>query len=118
MVKIKLFLLAIILGYVPTLYGATFPIVHPYRSGAGGIYANAYIIELNKGVVIVDATLSVSSAKEVRSLIDEIGKPVYAILITHGHPDHYNDLTEITKGLTAPIYSTQGVMDVITKYDA
>jgi glyoxylase-like metal-dependent hydrolase (beta-lactamase superfamily II) len=60
----------------------------------------------------------VSSGKEIRSLINDIAKPVYAILITHGHPDHYNGLTEITRDLNVPIYSTQGVLDVIIKYDA
>jgi glyoxylase-like metal-dependent hydrolase (beta-lactamase superfamily II) len=98
--------------------GTTFPIVHPYRSGAGGIYANAYIIEFQKGIVLVDATLSVSSATEVRGMINDIGKPLYAVLITHGHPDHYNGLSEIIKNLSVPIYSTQGVLDVITKYDS
>ena len=99
------------------LRAATFPIVHPYRSGAAGIYSNAYIIELQKGIVLVDATLTVSTAREIRGMIDDIGKPIYAILITHGHPDHYNGLTEIMKGLSAPIYSTKGVADVITQYD-
>jgi len=99
------------------LASAAFPIVHSYRSGAQGIYSNAYVIELEKGVVVIDATLSVSSAKEVRNMIDDIGKPVYAVLLTHGHPDHYNGLTEIVKGLSVPIYSTQGVLDVIAKYD-
>lgn len=98
--------------------GATFPIVHSYRSNASGIFSNAYLVELPKGIVVIDATLTVSSAKEIRSLIDDIGKPLYAVLITHGHPDHYNGLAEITRGLSTPIYSTQGVLDVIKQYDA
>jgi glyoxylase-like metal-dependent hydrolase (beta-lactamase superfamily II) len=97
---------------------ATFPIVHSYRSNATGIFSNVYLVELQKGIVVIDASLTVSSAKEIRSLIDEIGKPLYAVLITHGHPDHYNGLTEITRGMTVPVYSTQGVLDVITKFDA
>jgi len=97
---------------------ATFPIVHSYRSNASGIFSNAYLVELPKGIVVIDATLTVSSGKEVRSVIDEIGKPVYAVLITHGHPDHYNGLVEITRGQNTPIYSTQGVLNVIKQYDA
>jgi len=112
------FFAAIILACFSITLNATTPLVHTYRSAASGIYANAYIVELQKGVVVIDATLSVSSAREVRGLIEEIGKPVYAILITHGHPDHYNGLTEIINGAKIPIYSTPGVLDVITHYDS
>jgi glyoxylase-like metal-dependent hydrolase (beta-lactamase superfamily II) len=115
----KIFYLLIILFFSSfILRASTFPIVHAYRSGASGIHANAYIVELQNGVLLIDATLSVSSAKEVRSMIDEIGKTLYAVLITHGHPDHYNGLTEITAGLSVPIYSTKGVLEVITRYDS
>jgi glyoxylase-like metal-dependent hydrolase (beta-lactamase superfamily II) len=117
MIKLKLFIALFVIGIMPSIQAGNCPIVHSYRSTASGIYSNAYIIELQKGLVIVDATLTVSSAREVRSMIDDIGKPVYAVLITHGHPDHYNGLTEITLGLSVPIYSTQGVMDVIMQYD-
>jgi len=111
-------LTAFLLFNLSVAVSATFPIVHSYRSNASGIFSNAYLVELPKGIVVIDATLTVSSGKEVRSLIDEIGKPVYAVLITHGHPDHYNGLVEITRGLNTPIYSTQGVLDVIKEYDA
>jgi glyoxylase-like metal-dependent hydrolase (beta-lactamase superfamily II) len=117
MIKSKLFMM-LALTWISIAAYAAGPVVHVYRSGPSGIYSNAYIVELQNGVVVVDATLSVSSARDVRGLIDEIGKPVYAILITHGHPDHYNGLTEITNGLKVPIYATQGVLDVITHYDA
>jgi glyoxylase-like metal-dependent hydrolase (beta-lactamase superfamily II) len=119
MFKNKLFLTAVFIAFSSiVLHAGTFPIVHAYRSGAAGIYSNAYIIELQQGLVVVDATLTVSSAREVRGIIDDLSKPIYAILITHGHPDHYNGLTEITTGLNVPVYSTAGVLEVIKKYDA
>jgi glyoxylase-like metal-dependent hydrolase (beta-lactamase superfamily II) len=110
-------IIIVFLSIVIVMNSFAFPIVHSYRSNASGIYSNSYIIELEKGVVVIDATLAVSSGKEVRNLINEIGKPVYAVLLTHGHPDHYNGLTEITKGLPAPIYSSQNVLHVIKQYD-
>lgn len=117
MINCKVFVAVLICFSTHLLSASVFPLVHSYRSGAAGIYSNAYVVELEKGVVVIDATLTVSSAKEIRSMIDDIGKPVYAILITHGHPDHYNGLVEITRGVTVPIYSTQGVLDVIKQYD-
>src|SRR5687767_6437438 len=119
MLKNKLLLTAMFIWLTSTLLLAeVYPIVHAYRSGASGIYSNAYIIELQQGLVVVDATLTVSSGKEVRGMIDDLGKPIYAVLITHGHPDHYDGLTEILKGLNVPVYSTPGTLEVIRKYDA
>jgi glyoxylase-like metal-dependent hydrolase (beta-lactamase superfamily II) len=90
--------------------------VHQYASPVAGILSNSYIIELDKSVVVVDGTLLVSTAKNLKAKIDSIGKPIVGILVTHGHPDHYNGLGTIATKET-PIYATQAVLNVITKSD-
>ena len=34
--------------------------IHVYSSGELGIFANAFLVETNKGVVVIDSTLTVS----------------------------------------------------------
>lgn len=53
---------------------------------------NAFVVELPNKVVVVDTTLAISSAKELRAIADGTGKPIEAVLITHGHPDHFTGL--------------------------
>ncbi|MCE3006892.1 MAG: MBL fold metallo-hydrolase [Bacteroidetes bacterium] len=93
--------------------------VHQYVSSGAGIFENAYILELANGLVVVDATLTVSSSKELKAQIEKLGKPLKAVLITHGHPDHYNGLGNLVgKDEKVPIYSTQSVLDVIAESDS
>lgn len=93
-------------------------VIHPYVSTAEGIFANAYIIEMENSLVVVDATLTVSTSAGLNEQINHLGKPVEAILITHAHPDHYNGLGNLTEESEIPIYSTQAVLDEITETDA
>jgi|SRR5215510_3681237 len=92
--------------------------VHTYASSEGGILANAYLIETNDGVVALDATLTVSDANELRDLLDSLGRPLLAVLVTHGHPDHYNGITQLIAGNSVPIIATSGVDRVIREWDA
>jgi glyoxylase-like metal-dependent hydrolase (beta-lactamase superfamily II) len=75
----------------------TFPIVHLHRGRFIELprdHVNSYIVELENSVVIIDATLAVSSARELRQKAEALGKPIEAVLMTHGHPDHYGGLSE------------------------
>lgn len=92
-------------------------VVHQYTSPAEAIFANAYIIELENRLVVVDATLTVSSSTELNKQIHQQEKPVSAVLITHAHPDHYNGLGYLAGESDIPIYSTQNVLDEITETD-
>jgi glyoxylase-like metal-dependent hydrolase (beta-lactamase superfamily II) len=94
------------------------PTVHTYSAPAAGIFANAYLVETENGVVAVDATLTVSDARALRAQADAIGKPLLAVLLTHGHPDHYNGVTDLLNGEDVPVLSTSGVDQVIRADDA
>lgn len=77
-------------------------------------HVHAYVVELPTAVVIVDGTAAISSGQQVRDLADSLGKPVEAVLMTHGHPDHFTGLTAM-KDL--PRYATQGTIDFAHRED-
>ncbi|AGC43735.1 putative hydrolase [Myxococcus stipitatus DSM 14675] len=95
---------------------ATFK-VHVVNSGCEGLFTNAFAVETARSVVAIDAMMRVSDARALRAKIDSIGKPLVALLITHGHPDHYNGGFEVTAGLDVPMVATRGVDQVIHRID-
>ena len=54
----------------------------------------------------------------MRDRLDALRKPLLAVLITHGHPDHYNGVGELIRGLDdVPIIATQGVDEAMRRTD-
>ena len=94
------------------------PEVHRLAAEAPGIFANSYLVETSTGVVVIDGRLLTSDGKAVRAAIEATGKPLRAVLVTHGHPDHYNGITEILGGQDLPVVSTAAVDTVIREHDA
>jgi glyoxylase-like metal-dependent hydrolase (beta-lactamase superfamily II) len=78
-----------------------------YTAGESGLYVNSYLVETPAGVVAIDAGLLVSDARAFRARLDATGKPLLAVFVTHGHPDHFNGVVEIVRGRAdVPIYAT------------
>jgi glyoxylase-like metal-dependent hydrolase (beta-lactamase superfamily II) len=72
-----------------------FPIVHRVKGRFMELprdHVNAFIVEMEDSVVIVDTMLALSSARDLREKAESLGKPIEAVLMTHGHPDHYSGL--------------------------
>ena len=89
---------------------STYPIVHSFSGKFVELprdHVHAYIVELEHAVVIVDATLALSSAGELRAKAEALGKPLQAVLLTHGHPDHYVGLAKFPD---LPRYSSAGAL--------
>lgn len=93
------------------------PIIHRYLGKFMELprdHVNAFIVELENSVVIIDTTLALSSAKGLRVEAESFGKPIKAVLMTHGHPDHYTGLVVFDD---IPRYASQGCIDFAKRED-
>jgi glyoxylase-like metal-dependent hydrolase (beta-lactamase superfamily II) len=64
------------------------------------------------------AMLHVSPSQAMRQALEQLGKPLLAVLLTHSHPDHYAGLAQIVREDDVPIIAPQGVIDTIARDDA
>jgi len=96
------------------------PVVHQVTASAQGLSVNGYIVEGEHGLVVVDSALTVSDSRALRARVDALGKPLLAILLTHGHPDHYNGAQALIDGreTRVPVIATRPVARVIRENDA
>jgi glyoxylase-like metal-dependent hydrolase (beta-lactamase superfamily II) len=85
------------------------PKIHVHRSGEAGIFANAYIVEGQSGLVVIDGTLTVSESGRLRKTAESLGKPIMGILITHAHPDHVAGISRLAHSDAVPIYALGSV---------
>ncbi len=93
------------------------PVIHRHRSSPEGALVNAYLVDVGEGLVAIDSTLTVSDSRAFRRRVDEIGKPLLAVLLTQTHPDHYGGLTELVAGDDVPVIAPAGVHEVIRRDD-
>jgi glyoxylase-like metal-dependent hydrolase (beta-lactamase superfamily II) len=74
-------------------------LIHRFQATGAGTPVNAYIVEGRSGSVVLDSTLTVSDGRALRARVDELGKPLLGVVITHAHPDHYGGLVELVRDL-------------------
>jgi glyoxylase-like metal-dependent hydrolase (beta-lactamase superfamily II) len=87
-------------------YGDEGFVIHMLTSNARTFLTNAFIIETSNALVIVDTMMVNSDALLLRQHLNNINKPLIAVIITHGHPDHYNGIDTIISGFNnVPIIS-------------
>lgn len=89
------------------------PKIHTHMSGDKGIFANAYLIESQNGVVMIDSTLTETESKALKSKVDSINKPLLAIILTHPHPDHVAGVTNLVTSPKVPIISLESVARIM-----
>lgn len=100
-----------------TANASKYPIIHRFMGKFMQLpkdHVNAYIVELDNSVVVIDTTLALSSARELRAKGESFGKPIKAVLLTHGHPDHYTGLVAFED---IPKYGSQGCLDFAKQED-
>lgn len=94
------------------------PTIYPYSSAESGLAVNAFLIESATGVVAVDATLTQSDSRALRAMADALGKPLLAVLLTHGHPDHVAGVANLVAGLDVPVVALPAVRDLMARTEA
>jgi glyoxylase-like metal-dependent hydrolase (beta-lactamase superfamily II) len=77
-------------------------------------HVHSYVVELRNSVVVVDTTLAISSATQVRTVAESFGKPIAAVLLTHGHPDHYTGLVQFPD---VPRFASRGCLEFAQRED-
>src|SRR5262245_834618 len=93
------------------------PTIHRYPREHEGAFVNAYLVETGSSVVAIDSLLTVSESRAMRADLEQLGKPLRAVLLTHSHPDHYGGLTGLVAGDDVPVVAPQGVIDTIIRDD-
>ena len=80
---------------------------------ASGSKANAYIIEVDNSMILIDQGLSF---KEFSSRAEKLGIDIFrikAILLTHEHEDHIKGVAYTAYKLDAPVFSTAQTLEIL-----
>jgi len=92
--------------------------IHTYTSKEPLLHVNAFVIETEKGVIVIDTTLTMSDSLALKKMIDSFQKPVLGILLTHAHPDHVAGTYNIAPDGEVPIFALQSVNDLMQATEA
>ncbi|MGH8031767.1 MAG: MBL fold metallo-hydrolase [Luteimonas sp.] len=80
--------------------------LHTYVAPDDGLLANTQIVETPAGLVIFDSNFFLRYANEVADYVQQLGKPVERIVLSHAHPDHFAGLGVLHERFPqAPIYA-------------
>ena len=92
--------------------------IHTYTSKEPLMHVNAFVIETETGVVVVDTTLTMSDSLALKKMIDAFQKPILGILLTHAHPDHVAGTYNIAPDGEVPVFALQSVNDLMKATEA
>jgi glyoxylase-like metal-dependent hydrolase (beta-lactamase superfamily II) len=87
--------------------------IHTYVSKEPMVKPNAFIVEADAGLVVVDTTLTMSDSKALKQAAERLHKPIAGVLLTHGHPDHVAGTTNVAPNGDVPIYALRSVHDLM-----
>lgn len=74
----------------------------------GFVDTNTYFIENDKAVILVDPS---SESDKIIKKLNQINKPLKAILLTHAHFDHIGAIDDIVERYNVPVYMHESEFD-------
>lgn len=94
--------------------GQSVPSLHRHATTERGWAANAYWLESDRGVVLVDALFLAPDVDALIATIRATGKPLAGILLTHAHIDHFGGIPRLRKAFgEVPVYATKATADAV-----
>ncbi|MDP2764793.1 MAG: MBL fold metallo-hydrolase, partial [Brevundimonas sp.] len=89
-------------------------VVHRQVSVPAAYNANAYWLESDSGIVLIDALMLRSDAHQLVAAMKETGKPLAGIILTHPHLDHFGGIRTVREAFgDVPVIATQATADGI-----
>lgn len=101
---------------MPTAAQATAsqPRLHRHATTERGWAVNAYWLESDTGVVLVDALFLAPDVDALIATIRATGKPLAGILLTHAHIDHFGGIPRLRKAFgEVPVYATKPTAEAV-----
>ena len=92
--------------------------IHVHQSGEAGIFANAYVVEGQFGVVLVDTTLTFSESAKLRKTVESLRKPLLGVIVTHAHPDHVAGISVLVDSEQIPVYAQEGTVRLMRETES
>lgn len=81
--------------------------LHRYSATEASFDVNAYWVESDSGIVLIDALFLGSDAKLLAEMIWSTKKPLKGIILTHPHVDHYGGVAQLRSVFPeAPVFAT------------
>ncbi len=91
--------------------------VHHYTSPEAHFAANTWLVETPHGVVAIDTQFTISEGKAARAALEQLHKPLLAVLLTHAHPDHVNGTAQLLGETKVPVVALDSVKAALEKID-
>ncbi|OEL02279.1 MBL fold metallo-hydrolase [Staphylococcus casei] len=77
----------------------------------GLVDTNTYFIENDEQVILIDPA---SESEQIIKKLNQINKPLQAVLLTHAHFDHIGALDDIVNKYNVPVYMHKSEFDFLT----
>lgn len=63
--------------------------VHTYVAEPAGGMVTSHVVETGAGPVLIDGQLLPAAARELKTYLDGLGRPLARTFLSHAHPDHW-----------------------------
>jgi len=87
--------------------------IHTYFSPANAAMNSVHIIESENKLVVIDAQFMRPFTNEAKAYVEQLGKPVERVIVTHSHPDHWFGLEQFHVYPTYALAETKGEIEKI-----
>ncbi len=87
--------------------------LHTYMAPFEAFANTTHVVEGETSVVVVDPQMTIGNAADARAYVDDLGKPIERLIVSHAHPDHYLGVAASWEDVS--VYALAGTIAEIEK---